>query len=155
MKTIWMILLGALVSGGCYGNPANPEPGVSEIATASVSSTAISVGLVTLRFDEVVTHGVLELRLLNVMDSRCPTGVTCVWAGEVKVALEASDAEAEDDQPVGFELTLPVRGVAKTASVLGYDMQLMDVNPYPGDGITPKRSDYLAEVKISQAAQKP
>jgi hypothetical protein len=153
MKTIWMILLGALVSTGCYGNPVSSDPDVSEIASAAASSAAVTTGVVKLRFDEIITHEGLELRLLKVMDSRCPIGANCFWAGEVKVILEAINVEQAGTEPVEFQLTLQVRQEPTTTAVLGYEMKLLDVSPYPREGVTPERTDYLAEINISETAK--
>lgn len=153
MKTIWMILLGTLVSSGCYGNPVSSDAGVNEIASTTASSSAITTGVVKLRFDETSTHGGLELRLLKVMDSRCPVGANCFWAGEVKVILEASNVQQSGTEPVEVQLTLQARQGPTTAAVSGYEMKLLNVDPYPMDGVTPKRTDYIAEINISETAK--
>ena len=153
MKTIWMILLGTLESSGCYGNPVSSDPGVNEIASAAASSAAVTTGVVKLRFDEIITHEGLELRLLKVMDSRCPVGANCFWAGEVKVILEAINVEQSGTEPVELQLTLQARQGPTTAAVSGYEMKLLNVDPYPMDGVTPKRTDYIVEINFSEAAK--
>jgi len=153
MKTIWMILLSALASAGCYGSPLSPDPGASEIKPVSVASAEETNAMVTIRFDEIVTHHSMELRWLEISDSRCPTGVNCVWAGEVKVTLEVTDTLAQDTQPVEIQLTLQARGGAATVSVLGYELELLNVDPYPKDEVTTARNNYVARIKISQGSQ--
>ena len=78
-----------------------------------------TTGVVKIRFDEIVTHDDLELRWLEINDSRCPTGVNCFWAGEVKVIIEATRTMVEGSQPVEFQLTLQSRQVPVTTSVSG------------------------------------
>lgn len=152
MKPIWMILLSTLVSAGCYGKPLSPDAGAGEPATVSVTSAGETNAMVTIRFDEIVTHDDMELRWLEISDSRCPTGVNCVWAGEVKVTLEVNDTLAQDTQPVEVQLTLQARGGVAT-SVLGYEFELLNVDPYPKDEVTTVRNNYVARIKISQGPQ--
>jgi hypothetical protein len=153
MNTIWMILLSTLAATGCYGSPASSDPGASEITSASASSAVKTNGMVKIRFDETVTYGDLELRWLEINDSRCPTGVNCFWAGEVTVILEAKHTLAEGNKPDEIQLTLQSRGEPATASVSGYELELLKVDPYPKDKVTPERSYYVAEIKISAASQ--
>lgn len=69
----------------------------------------------------------LHVRLVEVLeDSRCPKGATCVWQGQVRVAVEVTTG---DGAPVRVELsTLPDKS---SADVNGFRIQLQDVAPYP------------------------
>jgi hypothetical protein len=61
-------------------------------------------------------------------DSRCPTGVTCVWEGNAEVRLEFSSQIAEfAPQARVLNTSLEPRSV----SVLGVTVRLVDVAPYP------------------------
>ncbi|RLA42412.1 MAG: hypothetical protein DRR42_23435 [Gammaproteobacteria bacterium] len=153
MNTIWMILLSTLAATGCYGSPVSPDPRISKITPVSASSALKTNGVVKMRFDEIVTYADLELRWLEVHDSRCPTGVNCFWAGEVKVILEVTRTMVEGSKPVELQLTLQSRREPVTASVFGYVLELLNVYPYPKDKVTPVRSNYVVEIKISKAAQ--
>jgi hypothetical protein len=155
MNTIWMILLSTLAATGCYGSPVSSDPGASEITSASASSAVKTNGMVKIRFDETVTYADLELRWLEINDSRCPTGVNCFWAGEVKVVLEATGTMVEGNKPVKIQLTLQSRQEPVTVSVSGYVLELLNVDPYPKDKVTPVRGNYVAEIKISEAALTP
>ena len=153
MNTIWMILLSTLVATGCHASPVSPDPGASSFTPDQVSSAKATNGVVTIRFDEIATYPDLELRWLEIMDSRCPTGVNCVRAGDVKMILEATNVKDKGSKPVEFELTLYVRGKPVTASVFGYELELLSVHPYPKNNVTPERNNYVAEIKISEAAR--
>jgi hypothetical protein len=155
MNTIWMILLSTLAATGCYGSPVSSDPGASEITSSSASSSVKTNGMVKIRFDETVTYADLELRWLEINDSRCPTGVNCFWAGEVKVMLEATRTTAQGSEPAELQLTLQSRREPATATVSfsGYELELLNVDPYPKDKVTPERSYYVAEIKISAASQ--
>ena len=150
MNIRWMILLSVLMSAGCSGSSASSGPGKGGITPGSVSSARVTSGVVEIRFDEIVTHLDLELRWLEVKDSRCPIGVNCLWEGEVKVILEAARAEEEGEEPVEFQLTLRAGQKPETASVFGYELELLNVDPHPKDGVTPERSDYMSKIEITR-----
>lgn len=141
------------MSSGCYADPVKPDPGASEATPVSVSLSEATDGLINIHFDETVTHDGLELRLLEINDSRCPTGVNCVWAGEVKAIIEATDPIAQASKPVEVQLTLQARRRSTTATVFAYELELLSVNPYPKNKVTPERSSHVIEIKISKAPQ--
>ena len=154
MNTFWMILLSALATTGCYANPVSTGPDTSKVKSVSIAATRKTSSVVNIHFDEIVTHDGLELRWLEINDSRCPTGENCFWAGEVKVTLELNDKDAQGSKPVETQLTLQTRpSAAAIASLPGYELELLDVNPYPKSKVTTARSSYVAEIKISKTAQ--
>lgn len=154
MNIIRMILLSVLVATGCHASPAGHDPGAGKSKLDPVSSAKVMNDMLTIRFDQTASSADIELRWLKIMDSRCPTGVNCIRAGDVKVILEATNVKEGGSKPVEFELTLYVRGKPATASVFGYELELLSVHPYPVNNVTPKRGNYVAEIKISEAAQK-
>lgn len=79
---------------------------------------------------EIEFHSVVE-------DSRCPKGVTCMWAGNAKVLLKVKKNGAK---PVDVELN--TNSNPRTASYLGYELTLKELRPYPESGETIKPSDY-------------
>lgn len=154
MKTIWMILLSVLTTTGCYANPVSTDLGTSEAKTVSASAAGKTNSVVNIRFDEIVTHDGLEFRWLEINDSRCPTGENCFWAGEVKVVLEATNTTAQGSKPINIQLILQTRpSKTATASVFGYVLELLNVDPYPKSKITTARSSFVAGIKISEATQ--
>ena len=79
---------------------------------------------------EVEFHSVAE-------DSRCPKGVTCMWAGNAKVLLKVKKNGAK---PVDVELN--TNSNPRTASYLEYELTLKELRPYPESDVTIKPSDY-------------
>jgi hypothetical protein len=77
------------------------------------------------------------------VDCRCPSNVTCVWAGFASV-----------------QLTITVNGTTEThvlstlgpdtAVVNGYEIKFVDLLPYPKDGVTPDPSDIKVIVTIKK-----
>ena len=79
---------------------------------------------------EIQFHSVAE-------DSRCPKGVTCMWAGNAKVLLKVKKNGAK---PVDVELN--TNSNPRTANYLDYELSLKELKPYPEADVTIKPSDY-------------
>ncbi len=91
----------------------------------------------------------LAVRFLGIpQDSRCPKDVTCVWAGEVKVLVEA----VLNGRFLGrHELVLGAGGPSATVTLDGYVVQLLKLEPYPTSaGIAPDA--YAATFVINKGA---
>lgn len=70
-------------------------------------------------------------------DSRCPKGVTCIWAGNAKILLKVKKDAAK---PASMELNTNIN--PKTCRYLEYELSLREVKPYPEADATIKSSDY-------------
>ena len=87
----------------------------------------------------------LKIRFLQILnDSRCPAGVTCIWAGEVSSLVEITYL----DSPNRMVLTQPGSGPAKSA-FNGYDIAF-DVQPYPEAGKQIPDRDYRLQLTIDK-----
>jgi len=85
-----------------------------------------------------------------VADSRCPEGVTCIWAGEVKVLVSVYK-----DRKFIKEETLTVSG-SKTQENIAWFAQYLPVDkrniksvsvvPYPKQGVKIKPKDYYVRI---------
>lgn len=101
----------------------------------------------TLEFEEteeIPSEG-LSLKFTKVvLDSRCPTDVTCVTAGFVKVEVLVN----QNGQSLGIHALAIGEGVDQsTADVGDYRIELLAVDPYPDDPDRPiPQSDY--EIKL-------
>ena len=71
-------------------------------------------------------------------DSRCPTSVQCVWAGNAVVQVVAS----KDGKAAGFELNTNLE--PKTATYLTYTIELVSLEPYPTSTNSIPQSQYRA-----------
>src|SRR5437867_1183279 len=93
----------------------------------------------------------IKVKFLNVTtDSRCPSDVTCVWQGEVKIHVNI----IENNKDLGnFSLTSRA-GQEDLAiqSFDGYSIQVVKVEPYPTSGNKISLSDYVATLVISKSA---
>ena len=141
-------VLATLVLGCQGGAPATPtavparEP-ASE--NAGPPAAAGETAVVELYFDETVSQGELRLRLLELSDSRCPLGVQCVWEGQVAATVEVSRDELA---PQVVELVLRSGLDAGAKAVAGHRLRLLNVEPYPREGVTPERREYVATLEI-------
>lgn len=140
-----VLLLAAACNGG---NVVTPDHGpVGQVTGQERASPANpeSPVVAELRLDQTVTLEELRILWLSVNDSRCPIGVRCVWEGEAIASLEVSRGERPPEQ-----ITLKVRaGIESQAVVaIGHEWRLLSVEPFPRDGVTTPRADYLATVEI-------
>lgn len=78
-----------------------------------------------------------------VEDSRCPTDVTCVWAGRttVNVTLESGEKtttlELSSEEPVVFA---------------GYEVSILSVSPEPISTVQIQESDYAVTLHVAPTA---
>ncbi|MEO8063646.1 MAG: hypothetical protein ABI821_12960 [Pseudomonadota bacterium] len=88
-------------------------------------------------------------------DSRCPTGVTCVWAGNARIHVTATTAAGT----AVLELNTNSR-FATTASYDGFRVELRRLDPYPnaepppGTISPPPPTAYKATLFIDRVAPK-
>jgi hypothetical protein len=81
-------------------------------------------------------------------DSRCPSDVTCVWAGNAAVRLNVSTNRRD-----GKSLTLntaKVSSLANEAEYRGYKVKLVDLTPYPRSNQKIAAGDYVLTLLVSK-----
>ena len=92
----------------------------------------------------------IGVKFLNVTgDSRCPSGVTCIWQGDVTAVVNIM----KNNQDMGnFGLINGLGDKNATAQIAGgYFLQLVKVEPYPSNGTNIPLSNYTATFALSQA----
>jgi hypothetical protein len=102
-----------------------------QIATLAVGQRVTIASGDALRFERVVS------------DSRCPIGVTCIWAGEVTVALTLRT-------PTGGE-SFTLSDQAPTRVVGGHSFALLSVDPHPTANSTIPERAYRATIRTELA----
>ncbi|MBI2407782.1 MAG: hypothetical protein HYV19_05745 [Gemmatimonadetes bacterium] len=77
-------------------------------------------------------------------DSRCPTGVQCVWAGEATTLFTVN---------AGDPVTLTLGADAAKARVIthGYQVTLVGLKPYPTSSGPIAKADYVATIQVTSA----
>ncbi len=130
MKALALLAISILV--GCAGDDAGP-PGLDQELTLAFSErVTIEAEALTLTFTEVNE------------DSRCPTGVQCVWAGQATITLAASNNPESVSNPLVF--TIPG---ADTATYLSYTIQFLQLDPHPSVSHQPITSEYRATLVVT------
>mgnify|MGYP000618893551 CR=1 FL=1 len=77
-------------------------------------------------------------------DSRCPENVNCIQAGQVTAKLMANDKS----------LSLTKEGKQKggiSGKVGDYSIEMIEVNPYPKDGIKTTKEDYSITLNVTKS----
>jgi hypothetical protein len=88
----------------------------------------------------------VTLSFEEIEDSRCPTGVTCIWAGDavVKIGVKSSDKPQSS-------LTLHTNSrFARDGEYEGYRITLTAVMPYPAGDNPPRRDQYRASLTLER-----
>lgn len=135
-----LIAVFALMAVAC-GQSTNPVDGappqqivsLDESITLAVGEAAMVEGTpLTIRFVEVEE------------DSRCPTGVDCVWEGVAVTLLEVS---AGTEQHV---ITLQARaGMRQSTGVAGFSVEISALTPYPEYLETIDTGEYRLTLKVT------
>ena len=94
----------------------------------------------------------LKVAFSDIMDSRCPTGVECIAAGEARVSLEVTKAGASQS------LELTVKGLCEDQTgpcgsqmeAMGYQFKLLYVSPYPAKDLTIGKGDYKLTLVVEK-----
>jgi hypothetical protein len=131
-KILVSIGLLVMVIAGC----GNTKPGLGESFTLKVGQTVTIDGEdLKLKFDSVVS------------DSRCPSDVVCVWAGEAEVRLIATQNGA--DTP----LVLVEEGLTSGLNVVDYKNYTIrfKLTPYPVSTHQIQTSEYRLELTVTKS----
>ena len=102
-----------------------------------------------LRLGEPVNVGNdgLSLTLVQVVaDSRCPEGVTCIWAGQASVMI---DADAGNGPSVQVSLTLGDDPAQRAAVLDRYTLELVKLEPYPVSPDQISQEKYVAHLTVT------
>ena len=146
-RSIFAIAFFALAA--CNGTDATAPQVAPEAPAAAASSAATLDQPFTLRVGQQVTIAgeALTVRFEGVpSDSRCPTGVQCIWAGDATVQVVLS----KDGKAAGFELHTNLD--PKTATYLNYTIELVSLAPYPTTKGPIPQSQYRATFIVRKTA---
>jgi hypothetical protein len=94
----------------------------------------------------IIKKGGLKISLSAVAeDSRCPKGVTCIWAGNGRIIIRISKGNG---RTVPLEFNTGVE--PKQHRFQGYDIKLVGLNPYPQKDLPIKRDAYVATLLVNK-----
>jgi hypothetical protein len=114
--------------------------------TDGVADTTFSLGV-----GQEATHGVMRIVFDGVNeDSRCPSDVMCVWAGNAAVEIGVSFGMGPTTRYV-----LNTIGDPAFVDVGGYRITLIDLQPYPVSTSRIPPASYLATFRFQQVVYPP
>ena len=94
----------------------------------------------------VVQNEGIRIYFVNVSaDSRCPSGVQCIWAGEAVINLEAEKGGQMK------EVVLSFPGKPRYRLFEKYDLEITSIEPYPKEGQEINLWEYKAAFIITEA----
>ena len=96
------------------------------------------------QMDRVAAENLSVIFVAVLEDSRCPEGVQCVWAGNARIALTVVKT---GHTASSLELNTNDR-FAVEAQYLEYVIKLIDLKPYPKEGVQIKKQDYTVIVTV-------
>ena len=76
-------------------------------------------------------------------DSRCPTGVQCVWSGDAEVALHITTVGGST------EVLLHTNVEPRRANAAGHLISLERLRPYPAEGSSIPAGEYVATLLVT------
>ena len=139
----------AIASSACGGS-ATTGPRIGT-PTQQTGELAAQLGAAfTLRPGETANVGSTPLRvtfLAVTNESRCPSGVQCVWEGDATIALKVSSGAS--DVTVALHTNPHAPGVTDVV-VEGYAITLQELTPYPVEGRQTNAADYRAKLLVAR-----
>jgi hypothetical protein len=89
----------------------------------------------------------VSIKFINVIsDSRCPTGVECVWAGEAELQFIA----AKVNDSIKFNLFSSGRNFGQDTILFNLHIRLLEVTPYPQVSKSIALEDYKAKIIVEK-----
>lgn len=87
------------------------------------------------------------IKVIN--DSRCPIGVTCIWAGEAKVLVEVRKNGNTEQK----EIVIMANGTTNSSAFIATDgdvsINAVNLLPYPEEG--KPIGDYVLKINVTKA----
>jgi hypothetical protein len=120
-----------------------PVPGLSQVGQVTSPSDIVLSAGTEVRVDSLLRVGFVDVPA----DSRCPTSVMCVWAGDGHVVLGVGVGMGPSDR-VHLHTTLDPRA----ADVSRYRITLLDLMPYPDRPGTIPLDAYAVRLHVERLA---
>ena len=137
MHSFALLSMSALFFGCPKPQPKNQVFETGKIFTIMQGQTAQTAdGSLKIHFDEVTA------------DSRCPTGVQCVWAGRVDASFTLTQGSA--NQTVQLSSGALTKGGANSATFGGYTVKLEGMEPAKKSEAMLDQKEYKATMVVAQ-----
>jgi len=132
--SLFILPLFMIILSGC-------DPEISQISVNLGQEFSISPG------HSIIVNGEdFKMKFADVIgDSRCPSGVTCIWAGQVSCILEIT----QNKQTTQTVITASGATDYITTEYQSYSFKFQ-VDPYPQYGKTINKGDYRLIMTITR-----
>lgn len=147
-KRMLCTILIAVLTMGCYESTSDVDLNNQHQLENSIPVQLASPFPLRVNQIAVIESENLQLKLLEVKnDSRCPSGVQCIWPGLVEIVITVT----RDNQDAELIL-IDKPGDPDSASQTfdDYLIKLIEVTPYPQKNQTIEIEDYSATLVISR-----
>ena len=141
--SLTVVIVLVLVGAGFYFSKEQyKEPALSQISTTTPIVTYVPYGKVAIKVGETVKFKDNSITLLRVVDeSRCATGVTCVWAGTVKVEIISVTGMGTSTEKIEL---------GKFLTTGGEKIEVISVTPYPTKDTIISQNMYQVTFEVSK-----
>jgi hypothetical protein len=121
----------------------------SIVGTSVYAQGRHSTVSVKVHTEKTVPRAGFKIKFVEMVeDSRCPTGTTCVWAGNAKVKIEV---RGRKNGSKTFELNSTT--APTVVSYGGYDIKLSGLTPKPATNVRINPSGYVATFDVSRSGK--
>lgn len=91
-----------------------------------------------------------NIKFIKVLeDSRCPEGVSCIWAGQAKIVVGIYEADKLIEEKVFILGTNTKDEDKKVAKLEDASISVHQLSPYPKPGVKPKPNGYSLELIVN------
>ncbi len=139
----------ALAVGACGSSSVTPLQPSTEFSLLQAADS------VPLSYGKVVKVGEVYLQLTDVNDSRCPSGVQCVWEGDggATIAVHPPCYQAGCKAPSQvLVLHTTTRAGSASGTGWGHRVTLVGLRPYPVANQAMEKDRYVAWVRVAQSS---
>lgn len=144
--SLTVLILVVLIGIGFYGTTVKYKGPVSGEASATTTTVSyVPYGKVVLTVGETAHFKDNSITLLRVFDeSRCPTGVTCIWAGTVKVEILNVTAMGTSTEKIEL---------GKFLTTEGEKIEVISVTPYPTKDTVISQNAYKVTFEVVKRSE--
>lgn len=89
----------------------------------------------------------IKITFSKINDSRCPSDVTCVWAGMVTISI---DVQKNDQKMQNIDLTLGGEEISEKDLFHEYTIKLVKIDPYPTSTNQITSDEYVATIILEK-----
>lgn len=132
-----------LILGGCM-SASQPSTGTTPPSNAIQVAAGQNFDLAAGQAARVTNTPITVIFRSVSQDSRCPSDVQCVWAGDgaIRLGLQSTTAPSE-------ETTVHTGLDPKTVDYSGYRIRVVGLAPYPKSGSPISAGKYVVTLQVS------